>query len=101
MRAEIREKTEEIVQLTDCDVNDVLRNDLKKVMKLSQRVTNLVQKLNIRAGVVPAMIDFYRAATQAKRMGIPCKNDPVIYKQEALKYAKMFGDDYLYYVSKY
>ena len=100
-RAEIREKTEEIVQLTDCDVNDVLRNDLKKVMKLSQRVTNLVQKLNIRAGVVPAMIDFYRAATQAKRMGIPCKNDPVIYKQEALKYAKMFGDDYLYYVSKY
>ena len=55
-----------------------------------------MNKLNIRAPIVGAMIDFYRFARIAKALGLPCVNDPDIYKQEALKYAKMFGDSNVY-----
>ena len=96
MRAEVMEKTEEIQKVIDRTESDPRKN-LKKAMKLSQKKTNLVQTLNIRAGVMPAMIDFYGAATRARMFGVHCENDPDIYKQEALKYAKMFGDQSLHF----
>ena len=96
MRAEIREKGEEGNQLVGrLGSEPVPRKSVKKAMKLSQQRTKLIQKLSIWAGVVSAMIEFYRAAKVARRMGIPCENDPETFKQEALKYAKLFGDDYL------
>ena len=100
MRTEIREKQEEVGKLMACEGSDQKRS-LKKAMKLAQLVTNLTQKLNIRAAVVPKMIEFYHIAFEARRMGIPCKNEPDIYKQEAFKYAKMFGDFYLHYYNKH
>ena len=63
---------------------------------MSQQRVKLVQKLNLRELVVAEMHNFYEAATLARRMGITCENDPDIFKQEALKYAKMFGDNYIY-----
>ena len=36
-------------------------------------------------------------AVKAQREGISCENDPEVFKQEALKYAKMLGDDYLHF----
>ena len=95
MREEIREMKGEISRLLS-GVGSDSRKDLKKAMKLKQKQTDLVVKLNIRAGILAAMISFYRAATEAKRTGVPCMNDPDIYKQEALKYAKIFGDNYLH-----
>ena len=61
-------------------------------MKANQRKVKLIQKLDIRAAFVAMMLDFYRAATVAKMMNIfILENDPEIFKEEALKYAKMFG----------
>ena len=65
-------------------------------MKLAQKKTKLVQKLDIRTGFVYEMIDFYHFAVNARRLGISCPNDPDIFKQEALKYAKLFGDFFIY-----
>ena len=69
-------------------------------MKLAQRRVKLIKKLNIRAEIITEMIDFYRLAVMARRMNISCENDPDIFKQEALKYAKMFGDNYIHFYNK-
>ena len=74
---------------------------MKKVMKLTQQRVKLIKNLNIRAGFMNAMIDFYSLAVSAKMMGISCDNDPDVYKQEALKYAKMWGDRYLHTYNSY
>ena len=68
---------------------------MKKAMKLSQKRMNLIQSLNIRALFVNEMLEFYVAATSAKLMGITVP-DPVIFKDEARKYAKMFGDCFIH-----
>ena len=97
MREDIREKNVEIKQLMTPEGSLPLpRKNVKKAMKLSQQRVKLVQKLNLRELVVAEMHNFYGAATLARRMGITCENDPDIFKQEALKYAKLFGDDYLH-----
>ena len=97
IRAEIREKTEKIEQLIRVGASNLVpRSHVKKTMKSSQQLVKLTQKLNIRAGVVPAMIDFYHFALMARGMNIACENEPDTFKQEALKYAKMFGDDHIY-----
>ena len=102
MRAEFREIQANIGQLLPREGSDpVTRRSLKKAMKLSQKKTKLIQKLNIYAGFVSAMINFYLAAIMARRMGISCENDPETFKQEALKYAKMFGDFYLHFYNKH
>ena len=101
MREEIREKGDEIGQLLGCEGSAaVSRKDVKKAMKSAQRIVKLIQELNIRAGYVAAMIKFYQLAVLARIMNISCVNDPDIYKREALKYAKMFGDNYLYLYNK-
>ena len=94
MRTEIKEKETEIEQLLMCGESHPVsrRSNMKKVLKLFQKKTNMVKNLNLRTEFVTAMIEFYRAAIKAKSMNISCKNDPDIYKQEALKYAKMFGE---------
>ena len=46
------------------------------------------------------MINFYALAVMARRMNISCENEPEIYKQEAFKYAKMFGDNYIHSYNK-
>ena len=102
MRAEIREKVTEIRQLWSGERSDpVSRRDMKKVMKLTQQRVKLIKNLNLRAGFMIAMIDFYSLAVSAKMMGISCDNDPDVYKQEALKYAKMWGDRYLHTYNSY
>ena len=71
-------------------------SDFKKVMKLAQGKNNLVKKLNLRSEFVTAMIEFYLFAIVAKSKDISWSLDPDIYRQEALKYAKMFGDRYIH-----
>ena len=72
-----------------------LRKSMKKAMKLSNQRMELIKKLNIRALFVTEMLEFYIAATNAKMMGITV-TDPVIFKDEARKYAKMFGDCFIH-----
>ena len=101
MRAEFWEKEEEIRQLVTCEgSNPVPRRDMKKAMKVAQRRVKLIQKLNLRNGVVGAMLNFYHFAVMARDMGVASENDPDIYKQEAWKYAKMFGDRYILLYNK-
>ena len=103
MRAEIREKKVEITELVNCEGHIPLirpsRRDVKKAMKLTQQRINLVQKLDIRAGIFCGMIDFYQFAVLARRMNISTPLDPESYRREALKYAKMFGDHFIHDVS--
>ena len=101
-RAEFRETAEELTQrLRYLRSDQVPRRDVKKAMKLSQQKTKLIQKLSLRSEFVCAMINFYRAATRAREMDISIlENDPDIFKQEALKYAKMFGDNYIHKYNK-
>ena len=96
MRAEIREKKAEMSQLLR---DGWSRRDVKKAMKVVQQRVNLVQKLNIRYMFASAMVDFYVAATDAKNLGISAP-DPEKFKQEALKYAKKYGDALTYYCNK-
>ena len=93
MRAEIVEKDQEIEYLVRHQGSEPIpRKSMKKVMKLAQERLKLVQKLDIRTEFLAAMVNFYHFAVRARRMDITCQNDPDIFKQEALKYAKMFGD---------
>ena len=99
MRAEIREKLAEIQQLLDIE-GLPSRKTVKKSMKLSQQRLNLVQRLGIRSRFVEELLNFYDAAFLAKTMGIPTASDAKIFKQEALKYAMMFGDSYIHFYNK-
>ena len=99
MRAEVREKKAEIRQTLSGGGSD-RRRSVKKAMKLAQQRVNLVQKLNIRVMFVSEMINFYDAASDAKKMGISAP-DPDTFKHEALKYAKKYGDALMYCCSKY
>ena len=101
IREEYWEKNEEINHLMSMERSDPrMRKALKKVMKLAQRTVKLVKTLNLRAWFVTAMIGFYHAATLAGKMEIPCDNDPEVFRQEALKYARMFGDNYIHLYNK-
>ena len=98
MRAEIREKEAEVIQLR---TGDGSRRSLKKVMKLVQQRTNLIKKLNLRTGFVAAMIDFHNLAVMARRMDIASVNPPEVYEKEAFKYAEIFGDFYIDVSNRY
>ena len=88
-------------QLFICAESDPApRRNVKKVMKLVQKFVKLTQKLNLREGFLPGMLSFYHYAALARRMNISCENDPEIYKQEAWKYAQMFGDEYIHFYNK-
>ena len=102
-RLEIREKNVEIRRLlTREGSGPVPRKKMRKAMKLANERVNLVKELNLRAEFVTEMAEFYLAATNAREMGIPTKvEDPDIFKQEAIKYAKMFGHCYVLMLSKY
>ena len=100
MRAEIREKDEEINQLKINSEDFLTRKSLKKAMKLYQKRVKLIQKLNIWSEVVFALVQFYHLAVSARLMGITCENDPEIFKQEAWKYAQMFGDNHIHLFNK-
>ena len=68
---------------------------MKRAMKLSQKRMGLIKKLDIGALIVTEMMQFYALAINAKTLGISAP-DPVIFKEEALKNAKMFGDCYIH-----
>ena len=95
MRAEMREVNAEIEQFMRSEGPD-LRRSVKKGMKLAQKRTKLVQKLNLQADVVDEMIDFYALADMARRLDISCENEPEIFAREAWKYARMFGDRFIH-----
>ena len=105
MRAEIREKMAEIKKLLSPERSDpvpIPRKSVQKVMNFHERRVKLIRELNLRAGFVPEMIDSYNlAVVVARRLDVTTVNDPDIYKQEALKYARMFGDNYIYLCNKY
>ena len=102
MRVEIREKGEETLQLLRRQGSDpVPRRNFKKSMKLTVQRTKLIQKLGLRAVFVPVMIDSYLCASRARRLNISIlANDPDVFKQEAWKYAQMFGDNYIHEYKK-
>ena len=87
-RADIRKK---IIEIEKLRVGFAPRRSVKKSMKLAQDRLNLIKKLNLREIFVVEMLHFYSAARQAQRYEITAP-DPNVFKQEALKYAKMFGD---------
>ena len=95
MRKVAEEKMDEIMQLLDCG-ESISRKSMKKVLKLSQQRVDLTKELGLRTGFVGTMVLFYKMALLAGTMDIPCVNDPEIYRQEALKYAKIFGDNYIH-----
>ena len=59
-----------------------------------------MKKLGLLNGIVGVMLDSYHFSVQARRMGVPCEDEPDFYKQEALKYAKMFGDSSVHLYNK-
>jgi hypothetical protein len=92
LRTEIRETDREIDPLITHEGN-VRRSSMKRYIKLSQERINLVEKLGIRGEMfVFEMMSFHAAATKAKEMGMAAP-DPTIIKQEALKHAKICGDE--------
>ena len=96
MRKEIREKNVAIRKLlTREGPGPVPRRKMKKAIVLANQRVELVKKLNLRAEFVVEMAEFYLAATNARKMGISV-SDPDSFKQEAIKYAKMFGESYIF-----
>ena len=89
MRVEIREKKAEIQQLLRLEGT---QSSIERAMKLALERLELVKKLDIRFKFVTELINVYNGASMAKRIGIPGP-DPEIYKEEALQYARMFGDN--------
>lgn len=87
IRVKLRQKKDGMDQLLASNLGD-----LKKLMKLAHQRVNMMKKLNLRTGYVGAMICFYKLSVQARSMNIPCAREPDTYKQEAWKYAEMFGD---------
>ena len=77
------------------------RRELKKIMILAQQELELVKKLNLRITFVTSMLRFYCCAVEAKKMNIEIKNDPEVFKEEAFKYAKMFGDSDIHFYNKF
>ena len=57
-------------------------------------------KLDLQAPLVYEKMNFYHAVLDCKNRGISCEADPEVFKQDALKSAKMFGDVYTYGCSK-
>lgn len=75
---------------------------MKKALTLSNERMELIKNLNIRALYVTEMLEFYMAATTAKMIGISVYGndgnitDPDIFKEEARKYARMYGDCFVH-----
>ena len=72
------------------------RKNEKKMMKLTQQKVDLLQKLDLRGGFVSAMINFYARS----KLG-PCDTDPEVFKKEALRYARMYGDCFIHHYYRY
>lgn len=77
------------------------RELVKKSMKLTQKRVKLVQKLDLRDRFVTAMVNSYGLASIGQSLDNPIPNEKEIYKQEALKYAKMFGDCFIHAFYRY
>ena len=100
MRTEIAEVEAEIIQLTT-PLESVTRRDGKKFMKLANWRMKLIQELNLRDWFVGVMIQFYQGSAWARGMDSPIPgNDPEVFKQEALRYARMCGDHPLHICNK-
>ena len=93
LRAKYREKKAEIEQVMSSEFCN--SGSLKKIMKLAQKKIKLCQKLNIRSMFVTELIEHYQLAGLAREKGVSCENDADTFKQEAQKYAKMYGDVYI------
>ena len=100
MRADLRKNSGEfqslVFQLLIDGPTSVPRRSMKKALKLSQQRLTLIQKLDLKAQYVYELMNSYRVAVDGKRMGISSENDPDVYKQDALKYAKLYGDVYIH-----
>ena len=101
MRAELREKKEEVFQLITPGVSDseeTKKEAVKKALFSAKKRTKRVLKLNLRAMIMSEMLLAYELAKRAESMDLSTwESDPEVFKQAALKYAKIFGDDYLHF----
>ena len=78
------------------------RNNMKKMMKLSQKKVDLLQKLDLREGFVSAMINFYAQSKMGRNLyDIHCETDAEVFKKEALRRAKMYGDCFIHHYYRY
>ena len=95
MRQGIEEKRLEIERLLGHE-GELQRKFLQKAMQLGQQRIKLVQKLELRLMFVVEMKNFWGFSILAKDKGLTCVNDPDTYRQEALRYAKLFGDCHIH-----
>jgi len=95
MRAEIREKDEEIENLKIIeDPNHIRENqhNVKRAVKLSQEYMFLLQKLNLQPDIADGLLKTALPnAWLARKWGVTGP-DPRSIKQEALEYCQKFGD---------
>ena len=61
-------------------------------MEHSQEIVELVKKLDIRLEFVNQLLNTFEGAQNAVMMGLRGAPDPRIFRAEALRYCKMFGD---------
>ena len=78
IRTELREKEDEIMKLMfnqhlQASEGSDGRRDLKKAMKLSQRRTKLLQKLDLRAGFMYVMMQSYRLLLRPRDWASPVR----------------------------
>ena len=100
IRVKLREKKDKMEQLMASSEGPEMRKRHEKVMKLAQQRVFMIRKLNLRAGFVGEMILFYQLALLARLVDIRTSSDPDTFKQEAWKYAEMFGDNYIHLYNK-
>ena len=86
-RTDIREKSVKIRLL----LKPGLRSPMESAMKLCQKILELIKDLDIRSMIVIELTNTACIASKAKMMGISVP-DPNMFRQEALEYAKKFGD---------
>ena len=97
MRAEIREKGLEIIQLAQRE--EATRETAVKAMKLTEEKVALVKKLDIRLSLVDELLDACHVASDAQNFGIPAHylNDLIkSYHKSAHSYAQLYGDRHLH-----
>ena len=88
MRGEIRENEMEITRLTMA----LSPRTLLRAVEHSQEIVELVKKLDIRLEFVNQLLNTFEGAQHAVMMGLRGAPDPRIFRAEALRYCKMFGD---------
>ena len=95
IRVEIRKKYAEMENLLSRGGG----SPENRPMMIAVERLELVKKLDFRMKCVYELLQVYKLAAESKMFGIPAP-DPIIFKREALDYAKKQGDVGMYYYYK-